>query len=155
MSEPFLLQIDNIFDKKKCAELIEIAENIGFHQVENRVAVYDRAILIDPSFAKSLEPIILKLLPNKYQKFRVKLNDHFRFSKYSSGGHFKVHRDGINRDELGFSSVFTLNIFLNTDFEGGETNFFEKDRKTLRYSVKPKIGRGALFLGTNFIVVIQ
>ena len=38
----------------------------------------------------------------------------------------------------------TLNIFLNDNFEGGETEFLYNN-KTLRYSAKPKLGRGALF----------
>lgn len=38
----------------------------------------------------------------------------------------------------------TLNIFLNDQFDGGETDFFYEN-KTKRLSAKPKPGRAALF----------
>lgn len=40
--------------------------------------------------------------------------------------------------------IFTLNIFLNDDFEGGHTTFYHDDF-SLRYDVEPKVGRAALF----------
>ena len=62
-----------------------------------------------------------------------------------------MHCDGTNYDndrheEFGFSteSVFTLNIFLNDDFEGGHTTFYH-DPSTVRYDAEPKAGRAALF----------
>jgi hypothetical protein len=44
----------------------------------------------------------------------------------------------------------TLNIFLNDNFEGGETTFYEKDGKTTRFVCKPKAGRGAFFYSQQF-----
>jgi predicted 2-oxoglutarate/Fe(II)-dependent dioxygenase YbiX len=79
------------------------------------------------------------------------LNDHFRFSKYHPGQQFGIHRDGINQDATGARSALTLNIFLNDDFEGGSTDFFHtRNEDDLRFSVKPKPGRGALFFAQQY-----
>ena len=79
------------------------------------------------------------------------LNDHFRFSKYHKGQFFDIHKDGINQDSKGNMSALTLNIFLNEDFKGGETDFFNSfDRNDLRFSITPKIGRGGLFYAHQY-----
>ena len=67
----------------------------------------------------------------------------FRILKYQEGGQFEIHMDGVNKDENGNISTLTLNIFLNDNFDGGETDFFHE--KKLRYSVKPETGKAALF----------
>ncbi|EFC49496.1 predicted protein [Naegleria gruberi] len=53
----------------------------------------------------------------------VGVNECFRMSKYEPGNYFKPHVDGQfvrNTDER---SVYTLLIYLNEDFTGGETRF--------------------------------
>jgi len=47
-------------------------------------------------------------------------------------------------------SYATLNIFLNDDFTGGETIFYEKDKRTITEKCKPKSGRGAFFYSQQF-----
>ena len=47
-------------------------------------------------------------------------------------------------------SCLTLNIFLNDDFEGGETDFLFDDKQTLRFSAKPKAGRAMLFYSQQY-----
>ena len=43
-------------------------------------------------------------------------------------------------------SMFTLNIFLNENFSGGETDFFNScNTNDLQFSIKPKTGRAGLF----------
>ena len=44
----------------------------------------------------------------------------------------KIHKDGINfdKDNKQNMSYATLNIFLNDDFEGGETIFYSNDKNT-------------------------
>lgn len=69
----------------------------------------------------------------------------FRIAKYTNGGEFKLHRDKMNQDENENRSYLTLNIFLNKNFDGGETDFYLDDKITKRLSVKPDVGRAALF----------
>lgn len=102
-------------------------------------------MLIDKDLANKLYQRIGNRIPKYFNGCRVVgLNDHFRMSKYYPGGYFLTHQDGYNQDGEGNRSVMTLNIFLNDDFTGGETDFFFEDG-SLRFSAKPKPGRGALF----------
>ena len=54
-----------------------------------------------------------------------------------------MHRDGVNVAD-GKKSFTTVNIFLNSEFEGGETSFFT-DSSELVIKVKPVTGRAAIF----------
>ena len=49
------------------------------------------------------------------------INPCIRFSKYQPGDHFSTHRDGgfVVNDDL--RSVYTLMIYLNSGYPGGET----------------------------------
>jgi predicted 2-oxoglutarate/Fe(II)-dependent dioxygenase YbiX len=74
----------------------------------------------------------------------VTLNESFRFSKYTDGGFFDTHQDAVNQDRHGRRSIMTVNIFLNSAFSGGETDFLY-DNKILRTQAMPAAGRGAIF----------
>lgn len=155
--------IDNLLSQRECAELIDRADyvkddhlgNKGWHQADTG-GDYSRVILIDKNLADMLFERIKNSLPEnlEYKGFKLLyLNSHFRFSKYRAGGSFPLHCDGTNldkdrADEHGETmSLFTLNIFLNDDFDGGETEFFNRHRGKYvsRYIAKPKAGRAALF----------
>lgn len=166
----FLCVIDNIFTPQECQNLIEKANNIqtgdknkAWHQADTG-GNYMRVIMVDRQLSNLLWERIKPFLPmnrdSKYKNYKlVYLNDYFRFSRYREGGKFPLHCDGKNYDASrpqeseGYSteSLFTLNIFLNDGFEGGETDFFENNNDiTLRTSVKPKAGRGALFWANQY-----
>ena len=148
----YLKQIDNIFSEDCCKYLIKQAEELGMKKVEDRPgATYHRSMLKNKEMADRLFNQLRSHIPQTFNGQRVVgLNEMFRFSKYYPGGKFGIHKDGYNVDSQGNRSAMTLNIFLNDDFEGGETDFFYDDARTLRYSVKPKPGRGALFDSQQF-----
>ncbi len=56
-----------------------------------------------------------------------------------------MHRDGFTQDSFGNRSALTIEIFLNEDFKGGDTNFYHEDMQTVKHQVKPKIGKGIIF----------
>jgi prolyl 4-hydroxylase len=150
---PLLIQIDNIFTPEQCKALIEAAENSGGFRLEDRGnAQYERVMMVRPDLARVLFQGLRHLIPDEVDGNRVTgLNDHFRFSKYHPGMEFKIHRDGINQDSTGARSALTLNIFLNDDFEGGSTDFFNTwNEDDLRFSVQPRPGRGALFFAQQY-----
>lgn len=141
----FIVQIDDIFTEEECHQLIEKAESLGMSEVDRGNALYDRSIMVDKELANKLFEKIRHLLPTVFNEKRIiKLNDHFRFSKYNLGGNFGIHRDGFNIDNEGLISLMTLNIFLNEPEEGGSTVFYDNDRNMV-LDCKPKAGRGALF----------
>jgi len=144
--DKFLTIIDNIFTAQQCKSLIKIAENNGLEKIDRGIAIYHRVIIKNKDLADGIFKKIRHHLPQYFDgKKIIGLNDVFRFSKYYVGEEFGVHYDRVNQDSFGNRSVMTLNIFLNDDFTGGETDFFIDSGNTLRYSAKPKAGRGALF----------
>jgi len=94
-----------------------------------------------------------------YQKIRVVLGEELSNSlkmvranrlimtgMYKPGQHFNLHTDtGLyyNRKD-NQASKFTLLIYLNDNYEGGETAFFNDDFENL-FDVKPKMGKALLF----------
>jgi prolyl 4-hydroxylase len=64
----------------------------------------------------------------------IGLNEMFRFYKYSPGQRFKMHRDGSYKRNDTECSFFTFLVYLNDDFEGGETEFADL------FTIKPKTG---------------
>lgn len=144
----YLEVIDNFLSKEECTFLITFAENQGMKKIDRgSVAQYHRAEFDNDWLADMLYQRLVDkgLIPAYYNGSKVVgLNNHFRVSKYYPDGEFKIHKDGINVDKNGNRSVMTLNIFLNKEFDGGETDFFFEN-KTFRCSVKPEIGRAAFF----------
>lgn len=69
----------------------------------------------------------------------IGLNEQFRFYKYSTSQRFKRHIDGrFKRNEIEESRI-TFMIYLNEDFEGGETKFDE-------LTIAPKTGTALCFI---------
>ncbi len=143
----YLQVIDDLLTRDECKQLIEFAEKQGFKEVDRGIANYHRVEFDNPLLANLLcnRLIFRNMIPQYWNGNKVVgLNTHFRFSKYYEGQEFGIHKDGFNTDQNGNRSVMTLNIFLNDDFEGGETDFFYED-KSFRFSAKPKSGRASLF----------
>lgn len=70
------------------------------------------------------------------------LNERFRFYRYDPGQRFAGHMDmGYCRPDASEMSLVTLMIYLNDDFEGGATRFFEH-----RLQVTPEAGMGLFFV---------
>ena len=150
IEDRLLKVIDNLLTKQECEDLIKNFESkkdqVKF--IDRGIAEYYRLEEDDPQLADKLWNRIKRLLPSVYQGGLISnMNTHFRYSKYEPGMQFERHRDGINQDQNGNRSVCTLNIFLNDNFDGGETDFFEGKNGNLIKSVKPQPGRAALFDG--------
>jgi hypothetical protein len=80
------------------------------------------------------------------------MNEHIRLSMYDPDQFFGIHKDGINFDKNNKQrmSYATLNIFLNDNFEGGQSTFYEKGKNTVKFVCKPKTGSGSFFYSQQF-----
>jgi prolyl 4-hydroxylase len=145
----FLTVIDNILTPEECKLFIEFIDKEKEIKKINRGAYgsYSRITWNNKAYADEIFNRIKKYLP-KDKNYKC-CNQYFRLAKYDIGGEFKIHKDGTNQDNEGNRSHLTLNIFLNDDFEGGETDFFNDD-KSFRYSASPRAGRGALFYSQQY-----
>ncbi len=144
----YLNILDNLLSLQECGFLIKFCEKLELKEIDRGIAKYFRAEFDNDYLANLLfQRLKHRGVLSQYWNGKkiVGLNTHFRFSKYHDGMNFDIHKDGFNADRHGNRSVMTLNIFLNDEFEGGDTDFLLDDRKTLRLSAKPKPGRAALF----------
>ena len=136
--------VDNLLSAKQCNELIARLDNVDeLEKVErSNMANYQRNVLIDDELATRVYETVKPYLPPGIPTARC--NEYFRFSKYEPGEEFKIHRDGINQDRFGNRAKFTVNIFLNAEFKGGETDFFDESR-IFQFRAVPAVGRGGVF----------
>ena len=149
----FLHSIDNILTSDECQHYIDIfSDPDKVEHINDKHRKYHRIQFIDEEFAASLYNKIQDYIPKNIKKISVGLNRYFRLSKYDSGQFFGIHKDGINFDDRNKQnmSYATLNIFLNDNFEGGETIFYKNDKKTITLACKPKVGRGSFFYSQQY-----
>ena len=146
VSNKWMCIIDNILSPTECADFIHLLDNPDeLELVDHGYASYERNILHSPNWANHIYNRITPYLPEKI-KNNTYANDYFRFSKYTPGQRFGLHQDKINRDTNGSRAIMTVNIFLNDNFEGGETCFYENENSPQpTICAVPKVGRGAIF----------
>jgi hypothetical protein len=138
--------IVNALSPAECAQFRHAADSIGFTDASGysfTADITDGAAgcvwLVDSTVLDPLYSRLKPLLPPSIQGHSIKgLNARFRFYKYSLAAEYRPHIDGswpgsglVNDNaEYAFDafgdrwSGYTLLIYLNDDFEGGETTFF-------------------------------
>jgi predicted 2-oxoglutarate/Fe(II)-dependent dioxygenase YbiX len=140
----FFTVVENLLSADECNAFIgrfDTADKLS--TVDRGMAIYDRHTFRDDALAALVHRRLYTILPAAIRDSTA-INPHFRFSKYLENGFFDVHRDGMNQDERGRRTIYTVNIFLNTGFQGGETDFLNEAR-TLVHRATPAIGRAAVF----------
>ena len=141
MEEQFIKIVDSLLPPTVCDKLIQLFDNDELILVERgTMATYERNIWICEAFAADLYKRILPHLPEG----TVRCNEYFRFTKYTPGQEFKLHTDGTNQDKHGNRSKYTVNIFLNAGFCGGETDFYDNEGEVIVHA-EPMVGRAVLF----------
>lgn len=147
---PTIWTIDGFLSTAECAALIKMSEELGYIEAE----------VSAPGGARMMKGLrnnyrLLhtdEALANQYwQKLKdhcpaliedneaAGLNEQFRFYKYELDQRFKRHIDGrFTRNEQEESRI-TFMIYLNEEFEGGETSFDQ-------VSIQPKTGTALCFI---------
>lgn len=159
-----LFSVDDLLTSDECDEIFSKASETGFASVDwEYVKAYrdcTRAILDDRSIADKIWGKLLPYLRSSdllVRPFGVGtdgtwvpkgLNSRLRVSVYEPGGHFARHRDSgfVINDSL--RSVYTVLIYLNDTFKGGETVFFCGRRyigDPPKYQINPKKGTAVVF----------
>ncbi|KAJ3130245.1 hypothetical protein HK098_004292 [Nowakowskiella sp. JEL0407] len=156
--------ISNFLSKEECRFYISEAERLSFEGIDWEYAKdyrdCVRVLASSDEFADILwRRIISHLTREDFENVRpygfgatkgtwapAGVNPMIRFSKYNKGGHFQRHRDGgfVIHDDL--RSIFTVLIFLNDDFMGGETTFYsdvQGDSPCLKFN--PAAGTAVIF----------
>jgi len=141
--------VDDFLTAAECDEHIAWSEKRGYQQAKinafgrqvtrTDVRNNSRIIFKDEALAerlwKRVEPFCVSELG--YMS-AIGLNEMFRFYKYSLGQKFKAHIDGSYERNETESSLFTLMIYLNDHFLGGDTWFED-------LVIQPKTGMALIF----------
>ena len=145
-----IFTIDHFLTDKECDELILKSEQIGYEEAKvdlggtqammKMIRDNERVMFVDHVLAyqlwQKLRAFIRPVIGNSQA---IGLNEMFRFYKYSPGQRFKMHRDGSYvRSETEFS-YYTFMIYLNDDYDGGQTKFQSGE------FVNPKKGTALIF----------
>jgi hypothetical protein len=149
---PNLHLLRDVLSPAECEAIIAAGEN-NFYWIT------------DPAFIAKLWSRVSPFVPTKVGGKKVRgLNRRFRVYRYVPGAEYRAHIDGAwppsGISEEGKyvydssppsgkqSSLFTFLVYLNDEFEAGETTFFlpsAREGSMNAYSVKPVQGSVAMF----------
>ncbi|KAL5486910.1 hypothetical protein EMCRGX_G019450 [Ephydatia muelleri] len=158
-SRCFLLH--SVLTPEECAHYIHETEQVGYEDLTRLFPVEYRSNDRVLSICKPLVECLWRRIEPHLTRREVicirpvgfgnegtwrpsRLNECCKFGKYKCGAHFSPHLDGPwvpNEEE---SSIFTVVIYLNSDFEGGATSFLSEGEKVI-CSVMPRAGTAVFF----------
>jgi predicted 2-oxoglutarate/Fe(II)-dependent dioxygenase YbiX len=142
--------VKNLYPRDLCAAYLLLSERLGYEAapINSSIGVFvnpqyrnnSRVILDDEELADEIWQVAASHLPSTlYGRRALGLNERLRFYRYDVGEKFEAHVDGYYRRPNGEQSLLTFMLYLNEDFEGGETNF------TGGVSIKPETGMVLVF----------
>ncbi|MCA9041321.1 MAG: 2OG-Fe(II) oxygenase [Planctomycetaceae bacterium] len=155
-----ILVIRGVYSAQECLELINKAEKSGFQKafVQTNAGLKlkpdlrnnDRAKYVDDDLAQELWDRIGSCIPSLDGEEAVGVDPGFRFYRYKPGQEFKRHKDGVVQNSLGQKSKVSCLLYLNEDFQGGETVFLHysgkgENRQKHEQIIKPEPGMVLLF----------
>jgi prolyl 4-hydroxylase len=162
--------LHGVMSAKECKRLIAAAEAIGFTHAGlaigddtyrvNLAARNNLRVVFDaPELAAGLWPRIREVANAQHEGAALRgLNSRFRVYRYEVGMRFSPHVDVRTTVPLGETRE-SLVIFLNAEFEGGATRFFEEKDKSqrrgegrarkfdnkVRFALTPAVGGAVVF----------
>ncbi|MGH1518533.1 prolyl hydroxylase family protein [Chryseobacterium sp. JK1] len=147
---PQIFLIESFLTDTECDQYISLSQEKVFEeakinafgrQLMNKgIRNNDRLMIFDSNMAEELFEKAAAFLPKEHEAYRLRgFNEMFRVYKYAPGQQFKMHRDGSYIRNENEKSFYTFLIYLNDDFEGGETEFENL------FTVAPKKGTALVF----------
>jgi prolyl 4-hydroxylase len=155
---PQIILLHNLFTKTQCKQIINESERLGYNEatvdvrakrdatntnnvMRKDIRNNDRIVFNDQELARDLYNYVNPSL--NLGDSIMSFSSQFRFYRYSQGQHFKKHPDGIFVDkENQLQSKYTFLIYLNDDFQGGETTIHIGSSPII---IKPYSGLGLIF----------
>jgi hypothetical protein len=141
---PLLLSVPDVYSPADCQRFIALIES-GSPRLATNNPMYrdqDRVIRDDPEIAADLFSRLGPHLPSAMGALRLTgLNDRLRLYRYRPGQRFEPHTDHWYQPTANRITLYTVLVYFNDDFEGGETRFHEQLDRTL----VPRCGLAAIF----------
>lgn len=133
--------IDNVVSESICNEIItksETSKPLG--KVQSTPSSYHRIAFDHEDLRIFIMKTIEKYIPLSGE---IRIGDELRYNKYFVNDFINIHIDSINIDSSKVNPL-TVTIYLNENFTGGETIFYDDDKKEVM-RVKPKTGTVTIF----------
>jgi hypothetical protein len=129
-----IFTVSEFFSSGECDAHIDLAESLGFTdapingtfgpQIRKDVRNNQRVMIDDVDRASHLWQRAEVYVPKFVGNWQASgINERLRFYRYDIGQQFNWHHDGAFERPNGERSRLTFMIYLNDDFEGGETSF--------------------------------
>ncbi len=151
-NRPYIIKVPGLLKPEECERLIAKIEELGPEvatvntgrgtTVRTDIRNNDRVIFDDEDLAQSLLHRVRPRAPHEIHGMVLAgVNERFRCYRYQPGMRFAPHRDGsFHRSDIE-QSCYSLIIYLNEGFEGGNTTFATSPE----ISIRPQVGLGLLF----------
>jgi len=151
--------VQNIFKCARKKGFKQATINVGKQIVQKEeIRNNDTVIIDDPELAALVWSRIKDQLQEDFSTTEdddtraVALSDHFRFYRYEQGQRFVRHYDGYEygsmvyttKDEKKPQPKLTFLVYLNDQFEGGKTTFFNSKGKEI-LAVTPETGTALVY----------
>jgi len=144
----------NLFTKDECARLIQASEETGYGKTSYPPQYRGNLRLM--SFDDSLANVIFERIKDQLPEtlthlgkdgWRIhSMNTKFRLAKYYPGHKFDTHVDAAFGPRKDFRSFYTVNIYINDDFTGGSTRFYQHGHLDKHCeAIKPVSGMALIF----------
>lgn len=162
----------NVLTPSECKAIIAAGETVGFlpdsplrQDGDISILAHNFYWVIDTAFHDKLWSRVAPFVPKSVDgRLARGLNRRFRVYRYVPGAEYRCHIDGAwppsgirpddtyvyddSPEDRKQSSLFTFLIYLNEEFEGGETTFFlpgAREGTLNAYPVRPVMGGVAIF----------
>lgn len=145
--------LNGVATPDECREFIALSEEIGYEDAPITTSVGFRIrknvrnnmrVMIDrPDLAERIWDRVESLIvpASWWGRHPVGLNERFRFYRYEPGQRFAPHSDGYYERDNGERSELTMLLYLNEEFEGGETAVYGPQENCVR----PSTGSALVF----------
>lgn len=144
--------VDNFLTEEECKEVVCLIEqnnqrsSVAAEQKNTRIITKNRTSNTSFLSNKNTTVNLIKEKISKILNIHIKQIESLQGIKYISGQYFLPHRDGyegIRKENLTKESgnrIWSFLIYLNDDYEGGETGF-----PLLNFEIKPKKGMALMW----------
>jgi len=151
-TKPYIIKLPGLLTPDECASLIARIEGLepevatintrAGARVRTEVRNNERIIFDDDELAAKLIERAGRKVPAKIHGMTlVEANERFRCYRYQPGMRFAPHADGAFFRNEHEQSFYTFMVYLNAEFEGGQTTFFTDPE----VAITPETGMGLLF----------
>ena len=151
-TKPYIFEIPNVLSAAECRNWIARIQSLGTEaatinsargaEVDSQIRNNRRLIIDDDEWAGILFERVRESVPPEIHEMSLAgVNERLRCYEYEVGHRFAPHSDGVFVRTEKERSCYTYMIYLNEEFEGGETRFFVEPEVV----IKPKTGSSLFF----------